>query len=57
LLEGLIAGKPNHIIAFDLGVSPRTVESYRANVMTKMAARAYRWCVWRCGVMKSGHAD
>ena len=38
VLEGLLAGKPNKIIAFDLGISPRTVEIYRANVMTKMQA-------------------
>jgi two-component system response regulator FixJ len=38
VLDGLIAGKPNKIIAFDLAISPRTVEIYRANVMTKMAA-------------------
>src|SRR5262249_46340096 len=38
VLEGLVAGKPNKIIAFDLAISPRTVEIYRANVMTKMAA-------------------
>ncbi len=38
VLEGLVGGKPNKIIAFDLGISPRTVEIYRANVMTKMQA-------------------
>jgi two-component system, LuxR family, response regulator FixJ len=38
VLEGLVAGKPNKIIAFDLSISPRTVEIYRANVMTKMGA-------------------
>jgi two-component system response regulator FixJ len=38
VLEGLVAGKPNKIIAFDLAISPRTVEIYRANVMTKMGA-------------------
>jgi two-component system response regulator FixJ len=38
VLAGLVAGKPNKIIAFDLGISPRTVEIYRANVMTKMSA-------------------
>lgn len=38
VLEGLVAGKPNKVIAFDHGISPRTVEIYRANVMTKMEA-------------------
>jgi len=38
VLDGLVAGKPNKIIAYDLGISPRTVEIYRANVMTKMKA-------------------
>jgi two-component system response regulator FixJ len=38
VLQGLVAGKPNKIIAYDLGISPRTVEIYRANVMTKMQA-------------------
>ncbi len=38
VLGGLVAGHPNKIIAFDLGISARTVEVYRANVMTKMQA-------------------
>src|SRR5262245_37036601 len=38
VLEGLVAGHPNKTIASDLGISPRTVEIYRANVMTKMQA-------------------
>ena len=38
VLEGLVAGLPNKTIAYDLGISPRTVEIYRANVMTKMKA-------------------
>jgi two-component system response regulator FixJ len=35
VLQGIVAGKLNKTIAFDLGISPRTVEVYRANVMTK----------------------
>jgi two-component system response regulator FixJ len=38
VLDGLIAGHPNKTIAYDLGISARTVEVYRANVMTKMQA-------------------
>jgi two-component system response regulator FixJ len=38
VLEGLVAGNPNKTIAFDLAISARTVEIYRANVMTKMSA-------------------
>jgi two-component system response regulator FixJ len=38
VLDGLVEGKPNKVIAFDLGISPRTVEIYRANVMTKTQA-------------------
>jgi two-component system response regulator FixJ len=40
VLEGLVAGHPNKTIAYDLGISPRTVEIYRANVMTKMEANS-----------------
>jgi two-component system response regulator FixJ len=38
VLDGLVAGRANKQIAFDLGISPRTVEVYRANLMTKMQA-------------------
>jgi two-component system response regulator FixJ len=38
VLDGLVAGKANKVIAYDLGISPRTVEVYRANLMTKMQA-------------------
>jgi two-component system response regulator FixJ len=40
VLDGLVAGNANKTIAFDLGISPRTVEIYRANLMTKMAANS-----------------
>lgn len=40
VLDGIIAGLPNKTIAFDLGISPRTVEVYRSNVMTKMGAHS-----------------
>jgi two-component system response regulator FixJ len=40
VLDGLVDGKPNKIIAYDLGISARTVEIYRANVMTKMQAKS-----------------
>lgn len=40
VLEGLVAGHPNKTIAYDLGISPRTVEVYRANLMTKMQAKS-----------------
>ena len=40
VLDGLVAGQANKVIAYDLGISPRTVEVYRANVMTKMEARS-----------------
>jgi len=38
VLGGLVAGHANKQIAFDLGISPRTVEVYRANLMNKMHA-------------------
>src|SRR5262252_4971898 len=57
VLEGLVAGKPNKVIACDLAISPRTVEIYRANVMTKMEAASLSELVRMAlvaGVMKSG---
>lgn len=39
VMNGLVDGKANKVIAYDLGISARTVEVYRANVMTKMSAR------------------
>jgi two-component system response regulator FixJ len=36
VLQGLVRGLPNKTIAYDLGISPRTVEIHRANLMTKL---------------------
>lgn len=38
VMAGLVAGKSNKMIAIELDISPRTVEIYRANVMSKMGA-------------------
>src|SRR6516162_3616429 len=40
VLQGLVAGKINKVIAHDLSISPRTVEVYRANLMAKTGARS-----------------
>ncbi|NWG53040.1 MAG: response regulator [Hydrogenophilaceae bacterium] len=38
VLRGLVKGDANKVIAAELGISPRTVEIYRANLMSKMRA-------------------
>lgn len=40
VLDGLAQGLPNKTIAYDLGISPRTVEIHRANLMTKLSVRS-----------------
>jgi len=40
VLQGVVAGKINKIIAHELSISPRTVEVYRANLMAKTGARS-----------------
>jgi len=40
VLEGLAQGLPNKTIAYDLGISPRTVEIHRANLMTKLGVKS-----------------
>lgn len=41
VLDGLACGYPNKTIAYDLGISSRTVEVYRANVMDKLAVHSF----------------
>jgi two-component system response regulator FixJ len=40
VLDGLARGLPNKTIGYDLGISPRTVEVHRANLMTKLEVRS-----------------
>ena len=40
VLEHLVAGRSNKIIAYELDISPRTVEIHRAHLMEKMQARS-----------------
>ena len=40
VLKGVVAGQPNKTIAAELGISPRTVEVYRASLMGKMQAKS-----------------
>jgi len=40
VLEGLACGLPNKTIAYDLEISPRTVEVHRANLMSKLDVRS-----------------
>ncbi|MFC7538099.1 response regulator transcription factor [Sphingomonas sp. GCM10030256] len=40
VLAGLVRGLPNKTIAYDLGISPRTVEIHRANLMDKLSVRS-----------------
>jgi two-component system response regulator FixJ len=56
VLQGLVAGHANKMIAYDLGISPRTVEIYRANVMTKMQASSLSELVRMSLLVERGEA-
>jgi two-component system response regulator FixJ len=53
VLDGLLAGRPNKAIARHLGISPRTIEVYRAKLMLKMQARSLSGLV-RMALMVGG---
>ncbi|HKX21641.1 MAG TPA: response regulator FixJ, partial [Rhizorhapis sp.] len=40
VLKGMVDGLPNKTIAYDLGISPRTVEIHRANLMQKLGVQS-----------------
>jgi len=55
VMDGLMAGLSNKMIAREYDISPRTIEVYRANVMTKMGASSLSELVrlaMRAGVLK-----
>ena len=56
VLDGLLAGLPNKTIAYDLGISPRTVEIYRANMMEKLRVRSLAEAL-RIGFAAEGGED
>jgi two-component system response regulator FixJ len=40
VLDGMVLGRPNKLIAYDLDIATRTVEVHRANLMEKLSARS-----------------
>ena len=52
VLRGMVAGQPNKVTARELGISSRTIEAYRANVMAKTGAKSLSELVTRCTVEK-----
>jgi two-component system response regulator FixJ len=40
VLEGIVAGKPNKVIAYDLDISIRTVEVHRARLLTRLGTHS-----------------
>ena len=40
VLQGIVAGKPNKVVSYELNISLKTVEAHRASVMKKMSAKS-----------------
>ena len=60
VLEGLVRGHPNKTIAYDLGISPRTVEIHRANLMNKLEVASLSEALrlaFAAGLGETGHDD
>ncbi len=53
ILNEVVAGKLNKVIAYDLGISTRTVEIHRAKAMEKMAARNLSELIFKSNILKS----
>jgi two-component system response regulator FixJ len=56
VLEGLVAGDPNKVIAYDLGLSVRTVEVHRARMMERLGVRQLAEAVRLAVLAKLAHA-
>jgi two-component system response regulator FixJ len=55
VLEGLVAGDPNKVIAYDLGLSVRTVEVHRARMMERLGVRQLAEAVRLAVLAKLAH--
>ncbi|MGG5823573.1 response regulator transcription factor [Falsiroseomonas sp. HW251] len=58
VLQGMVAGRQNKVIALDLGISPRTVEIHRGNLMAKLGVRSLSEVVRiaiAAGIRTDGH--
>jgi two-component system response regulator FixJ len=54
VLEALVAGRPNKVIAFDLGISVRTVEVHRSRMMERLGVRQFAEAVRLAVLAKFG---
>lgn len=56
VMDLVVEGHPNKVVAFRLSISPKTVELHRGRVMSKMGARSLTHLV-RMSLSRSAHAD